>query len=88
MLTQKSLKQKVKQKTHHTINLSDSELVHSEEMRQENKMQTSYYFLYFDYEHNCIVHYKEITEGVIDGFGDVNDVQSLGYEILKDYTFW
>lgn len=87
MLTQKSFKKEVYKKTHHTIILSESELVHSEEVQQGDKMLTSCYFLYSNYEHNCIIYYKEITEGVIEGSGDVNDVESLGYEILKFYKF-
>lgn len=87
MLTQKSFKKEISKQTHHAINLYDSELVHTEEVQQGNKMLTSYYYLYFNYEYNCIIYYKEITEGVIDSSGDVNDVQSLGYEILKCYKF-
>ena len=87
MLTQKSFKKEVINQTHHEINLFDSECVHTEERRQGDKMFLTCYYLYFDYESNCIVHYKETSQGAIDDSDDVNEVQSVGYEIIKYYSF-
>lgn len=87
MLTQKAFIDKIFQETHHIIDMPNSEILHSAENQQGDNIFTSYYYLYFNYDYNYMVHYKEVTEGVLDISGDVVDERTLGYEILKFYRF-
>lgn len=63
------------------------ELVYSEEVQQDNTMFTDYYYLYYNYELNCMLHFKETTIGDIDIFDEVVNEKTIGYEILKQFSF-
>ena len=87
MLSKHEFEKKMQQLVGYIVCTDDSECVHTEERRQGDKMFLNCYYLYFDYESNCIVHYKETSQGAIDDSDDVNEVQSVGCEILKCYKF-
>lgn len=87
MLSKNEFEKKMQQLVGYIVYTDDSECVHTEERRQRDKMFLACYYLYFDYESNCIIYYKETTQGAIDDSDDVNEVQSVGYEILKCYKF-
>lgn len=50
-------------------------------------MFTDYYYLYYNYELNCMLHFKETTIGDIDIFDEVVNEKTIGYEILKQFSF-
>lgn len=91
MLSEELFKKEITKITQYDIDFENfmmySDLVYSEEAQRDDNMITDYYYLYYNYDLNCMIHFKETTIGDITALDEVVNEKTIGYDILKCYKF-
>lgn len=87
MLNKKEFEKEMAMIIGHIFCSNECELLNSKETKKDDKILTTYDYLYYDFNYNCIVYYQEHAVGIVDSFGDMYEEETTGYEIINHYTF-